>query len=142
MQSWDGFLHVRPLSGATYDAKKNDDALVVGIAAIFNPTDKTIKESVTLPLYYTGLTYVNVILALQSTLYRDCEAYILTIHIKDSRDEAMLSVGGRDGESSPTSYRLDRDYSVSIPLTLANKSIAYVIIRRQDGGKVEAIDIQ
>ena len=64
MQSWDGFLHVRPLSGATYDAKKNDDALVVGIAAIFNPTDKTIKESVTLPLYYTGLTYVNVILAL------------------------------------------------------------------------------
>jgi hypothetical protein len=40
----DGFLHINPRLA------------IRGLAAVFNPTDRTITEDWTLPLYYTGLT--------------------------------------------------------------------------------------
>lgn len=43
-RSWDGFMHVNP------QLKEK------GFALFFNPTSKTIKESINLPLYYTGKT--------------------------------------------------------------------------------------
>ena len=44
MQSWDGFVHVRP-SGATE----------VAVAMLFNPTDRPLSPTVVLPLYYAGV---------------------------------------------------------------------------------------
>ena len=41
---WDGFIHVDPMR----DQK--------GLAMLFNPTNKPITRTITLPLYYTGLT--------------------------------------------------------------------------------------
>jgi hypothetical protein len=41
---WDGFIHVDP----TLDQK--------GLAMLFNPTSQAITRTITLPLYYTGLT--------------------------------------------------------------------------------------
>ncbi|MEZ4701655.1 MAG: hypothetical protein R2834_15055 [Rhodothermales bacterium] len=41
---WDGLLHVNP------------EADVKGLAMIYNPTDSELRETIRLPLYYTGLT--------------------------------------------------------------------------------------
>jgi len=43
-RDWDGWLHVNP------DLKEK------GLFLLFNPTDKTIKRTIKIPLYYTGLT--------------------------------------------------------------------------------------
>ena len=43
MQSIDAFMHVNP-----FLAEK-------ALAMVFNPTDTTLKQNLTLPLYYTGL---------------------------------------------------------------------------------------
>ncbi len=43
-RSWDGFMHVDP-------KLKNR-----GFVLLFNPTQKDIREKITIPLYYTGLT--------------------------------------------------------------------------------------
>jgi len=43
-RDWDGFLHVAP-----HLAQK-------GLAMLYNPTSETIERTITLPLYYTGLS--------------------------------------------------------------------------------------
>lgn len=43
-KDWDGFMHVNP------NLKEK------GLTMVFNPTDKAIKRTIKLPLYYTGLT--------------------------------------------------------------------------------------
>lgn len=54
MQSWDGWLHVNPFAyGAGNDTNVHKE---VGVAMIFNPTNSMISVSVSIPLYYTGLT--------------------------------------------------------------------------------------
>lgn len=45
MQDWDGWLHVHPFGDSE-----------VGLAMLFNPTAETIDTTITLPLYYTGLS--------------------------------------------------------------------------------------
>ena len=47
MQSIDGFLHVRPFL---------EDGPFRGLAMFFNPTCEEIKDTIEIPLYYTGLT--------------------------------------------------------------------------------------
>lgn len=47
MQSIDVFLHVRPFL---------EDGPHRGLAFFFNPTSEILKDSIRLPLYYTGLT--------------------------------------------------------------------------------------
>ena len=44
MQSIDAFMHVNPFLPEK------------GLAMVFNPTDSSIKQSLRLPLYYTGLS--------------------------------------------------------------------------------------
>jgi hypothetical protein len=46
---WDGILHVNP------DGKEK------GLLMLYNPLDKPVTESVTIPLYYTGLTDTSTI---------------------------------------------------------------------------------
>lgn len=48
MQSWDGWLHVRPDPSSQPGAE-------VGVAMVFNPTEATLNETVRLPLYYAGV---------------------------------------------------------------------------------------
>jgi len=45
MQGWDGWLHVHPFADRE-----------VALAMIFNPTPRSLETSITLPLYYSGLT--------------------------------------------------------------------------------------
>lgn len=54
MQSWDGWLHVHPRS--------TDPE--VGVALIFNPTDRPIQTTVVLPLYYCGIEDPQVMLSI------------------------------------------------------------------------------
>ncbi len=49
MQSWDGWLHVNPYGYGSA-------GLEVGVAMLFNPTDAPITTTISLPLYYTGLS--------------------------------------------------------------------------------------
>eukprot|EP00048_Salpingoeca_helianthica_P016197 m.230956 g.230956 ORF g.230956 m.230956 type:complete len:742 (-) comp18202_c0_seq1:20-2245(-) len=49
MQGWDGWLHVNPFGFGSAGRE-------VGAAMLFNPTDVQIRGTVSLPLYYTGLT--------------------------------------------------------------------------------------
>jgi len=53
MQSWDGFLHVRPSGHAE-----------VGLAMIFNPTSRPLNATVVLPLYYAGVEAAHVMLSI------------------------------------------------------------------------------
>ena len=46
MQSWDGWLHVRPFAEGSEE---------VGVAMLFNPTDDIIDVTVNINLYFTGL---------------------------------------------------------------------------------------
>lgn len=51
MQGWDGWLHVNPFG---YGSEGRE----VGVAMLFNPTDAPLATTISLPLYYTGLTDV------------------------------------------------------------------------------------
>eukprot|EP01065_Artemidia_motanka_P000574 TRINITY_DN1026_c0_g1_i1.p1 TRINITY_DN1026_c0_g1~~TRINITY_DN1026_c0_g1_i1.p1 ORF type:complete len:774 (+),score=191.91 TRINITY_DN1026_c0_g1_i1:58-2379(+) len=68
MQGWDGWLHVRPTGAA--------NSTEVAVAMIFNPTDKAVAATVSLPLYYAGLSTdalvsVNGATAVKHTVLRD-----------------------------------------------------------------------
>ena len=52
MQSWDGWMHVRP--GGESE---------VAVAIIFNPTERAINQTVSLPLYYAGVDGSSVLLS-------------------------------------------------------------------------------
>lgn len=62
MHDWDGWLHVRPYKSRPSENKfsffKSPTGAQeeVGLAMIFNPTDRHLRETLILPLYYTGLT--------------------------------------------------------------------------------------
>ena len=81
-QSLDAFLHVNP----KLIAEK-------AMAMVFNPTTEDLKENITLPLYYSGLT-----------------------------DDVLVSVGG----AKATQSTLERDYSLTLELSLAPKSTTWV----------------
>jgi len=51
-------IHVRRADGRQVDAilHVNPQLPIKGLAMIYNPTDKAVQETLTLPLYYTGLT--------------------------------------------------------------------------------------
>ena len=53
MQSWDGWLHVRPSGTAE-----------VAVALLFNPTDRPLVDTVRLPLYYAGVSEPHVLLSI------------------------------------------------------------------------------
>ena len=82
-RDWDGLLHVNP------QQKEK------GFAVLYNPTDDALTRTISLPLYYTGLT-------------------------KTARIRA------HDGK--PQTYRLDRQYRVSVPVTIAAGSFTWLTI--------------
>lgn len=57
MQSWDGWLHVNPF-GYTVGNNTSGDGQnkEVGVAMLFNPTAVHLNVTVSVPLYYTGLS--------------------------------------------------------------------------------------
>lgn len=79
----DGFLHVNPRLATR------------GLAAVFNPTDRTISEDWILPLYYTGL-------------------------------EATARVREKGGAAR--AYRLDRDFRITVPVSLPAHSLTWFTI--------------
>lgn len=62
MQSWDGWLHVRPSDDGTPAAE-------VGVAMLFNPTGRELVETVVLPLYYTGVEAMSVDLSVNEAAF-------------------------------------------------------------------------
>eukprot|EP01051_Picozoa_sp_SAG22_P008184 SAG22_NODE_609_length_8597_cov_12.875382_6_plen_98_part_00 len=54
MQSWDGWLHVNPFAyGAGNGTNPHAE---VGVAMLFNPTATPIQMTISIPVYYCGLT--------------------------------------------------------------------------------------
>ena len=61
-QGWDGFLHPHPRATPSNETARSkggapgSSGAVVGIAVLFNPTNRVLTETVGIPLYYTGLS--------------------------------------------------------------------------------------
>lgn len=82
-RDWDGIMHVSP----TLPER--------ALAMVFNPLDQPITRTITLPLYYTGLT-----------------------------DTARI----REQEGSPVSYTLDRDYNVTLQVTIPARGYTWFVV--------------
>jgi hypothetical protein len=90
-------IHVRRPDGRDLDCilHVNPDLETKGLAMIYNPTDKKIKEEITLPLYYTGLTNQATIRIMNGepvsyTLNRE---YEITIPVKvDAHDQIWVLI--------------------------------------------------
>ena len=83
-RDWDGIMHVNP----SLDEK--------GFVMLYNPTDQDITRTVTLPLYYTGLT-----------------------------KKAVIS----ERDQKPAKYRLDREYNVTVTVTIPAGGYNWLVIR-------------
>eukprot|EP01061_Rhynchopus_euleeides_P012170 TRINITY_DN21794_c0_g1_i1.p1 TRINITY_DN21794_c0_g1~~TRINITY_DN21794_c0_g1_i1.p1 ORF type:complete len:724 (+),score=276.15 TRINITY_DN21794_c0_g1_i1:54-2225(+) len=87
MQGWDGWLHVNPFSSSAE----------VGLAMLFNPTSGALRPTISINLYYTGLS-----------------------------TSVQVSVNG----GPPQTLQLERDYTVSLTLSMPAKSVHYVTFSR------------
>lgn len=84
-RDWDGFMHIDP-------AGKEK-----GMALLFNPTDQPITRTISLPLYYTGIS-----------------------------DVAKI----REKENAPVAYKLNRDYSVELTVTIPARGNTWLVIEK------------
>lgn len=82
-RDWDGILHVNP------------NLREKGFAVLYNPTAHPLTRTITLPLYYTGLT--------------------ITARI-------------RERDTHPKTYHLDRQYHVSVPITIPAAGFTWLLI--------------
>ncbi|MBN9299390.1 MAG: alpha-galactosidase [Filimonas sp.] len=82
-RDWDGILHVSP------------QQRIKGLVMLYNPLKESITRTITLPLYYTGLT--------------------TTAHI-------------REKEGKPVAYPLNRDYTVTLDVTLQPDTYTWYVI--------------
>lgn len=105
MQTWDGWMHVNPHRWTTRAQQTEADprqraaaAAEVGVAMLFNPTERSIVTNVWLPLYYTGL---------------------------NSTAQIVLD---EDAGGKATTATLDRNYGVTIALTMAPSSVHTVAV--------------
>jgi len=90
-------VHIRRADGQDYDAilHVNPKLKEKGLLFIWNPLGKSIKRTLKVPLYYTGLT-------------------------------ETASVAEQAG--TPKQYRLNRDYTVDVPVQLAAESYTWLIV--------------
>ena len=91
-QNLDGVLHANPRGGKISGENER------GIFFVFNPTGRDVETTVSLNLYYTGLT-----------------------------DVAMVREGGGSMVNG-TKYVLHRDYTVNFPVSLQAESYAWFVI--------------
>ncbi len=92
-------IHLRRADGRDLDymLHVNPGLSEKGLLMVFNPLDRTVRRTIALPLYYTGLT-----------------------------DTACI----REQEKSPRTYRLDRRYTVFLPVELPPRGITWFIISK------------
>jgi len=74
-----------------------------GLAILFNPTEKAMTRNFHLPLYYTGL---------------DKKA-VVSVHT------------GYDDPEKPQVYTLDRDYNVTIPVTVPAQGHVWLLVKEK-----------
>jgi len=85
---WDGWLHVNP------QGKEK------GLLMVYNPLDTTIHESLSIPLYYSGLTKITAV---------------------------------REQDGQPVSYKIQRDYSIDLPVTIPAFGFNWYVLEEKPG---------
>ena len=90
-------LHLRRADGRNWDGwmMVNPHSVVKGVVILFNPLKKSLSQTITLPLYYTGLTLTAVV---------------------------------REKEGKKGKVRLNRDYTINLPVELPAESYTWFTI--------------
>ena len=99
-------IHLGRPSGRDLDAIFHVDPFneECGLALIFNPTDEPIEKEFVLPLYYTGI---------------------------DKKASVSVHTGYSD-KSEVESYALDRQYQISVPVTVPAQGQVWILIKDTD----------